>query len=345
MPRYNKTYFTKNLKENISIINQLYNEVIVSELTDYNSFADFDSSIEMLVKTYVDYHDYLHSNNLIQFYKDTCKANKKGVSPWYNYYSIKLLSLRVPLYFLKTPSALWDVVFDLLDEVDYIEKINNLLYLIIKNYQDLYIMQPQTFTAPLKEFVNYYVQHGTFSELVSGYVVELFRLLNSSDSEIKDIVRELPSNKILEKDDATTEEIEQIYGDVQLNECSKKIVIMGDDKFLNNTNLIFGIAKQYNINKNQLEIYNNYVKIKSIAKGILNKIQYNDKYIGIIFGPVPHKVSGIDNFSSIIAKCKQEEGFPVTVDCRDNSQSNKLKVTKTSFKQALIKIIKDYLAR
>ncbi len=109
-----------------------------------------------------------------------------------------------------------------------------------------------------------------------------------------------------------------------------KILVLGatalDEKTMN------GIAKQYGFMKNDFDYMLDYDKIKSFT-GRSNKL---GKYSAIILGACPHKVQNLGDWSSLIDKCKNMEGMPIAVDAR--SRSGELKVTKESFRQALIGI-------
>jgi hypothetical protein len=59
----------------------------------------------------------------------------------------------------------------------------------------------------------------------------------------------------------------------------------------------------------------------------------------VILGACPHKVQNLGDWSSLIEKCKNTEGMPIAIDAR--SRSGELKVTKESFREALLEITKQ----
>ena len=91
-----------------------------------------------------------------------------------------------------------------------------------------------------------------------------------------------------------------------------------------------GIAKDFELGRNNLEIKNDYDKLKGFN---IEDIRYISPYSGILIGPVHHKVEGLGNYSSIVQKLQKEEGFPPTIELR--TESGELKITKTTFKAGL----------
>ncbi len=109
-----------------------------------------------------------------------------------------------------------------------------------------------------------------------------------------------------------------------------KILVLGattmDIKTMN------GIAKTYGFHKDDFEYEVDYDKIKAFS-GRSGKLE---KYLAVILGACPHKVQNLGDWSSLIEKCKREEGMPIAIDAR--SRSGELKVTKESFRRALAEI-------
>lgn len=98
------------------------------------------------------------------------------------------------------------------------------------------------------------------------------------------------------------------------------------------SNTINGITKCYGFKKDDFDYEVDYKKIVNYA-GRCNKLE---KYSAVMLGACPHKVGNIGDWSSLIAKCKNEVNMPYAVDAR--SYSGELKVTKESFRNALIDI-------
>ncbi len=112
-----------------------------------------------------------------------------------------------------------------------------------------------------------------------------------------------------------------------------KILVLGatalDGKTMN------GIAKLYGFRKDDFEYEVDYDKMVSFT-GRMGKLE---KYSAVILGSCPHKVQNLGDWSSLVEKCKNTEGMPIAIDAR--SRAGELKVTKESFKAALIEICRQ----
>jgi len=109
--------------------------------------------------------------------------------------------------------------------------------------------------------------------------------------------------------------------------CRLKLLILGGSHL--KTKDMLGILKNFGLNRNNITIAN-YEKTKRFD---IDKLRYNSPYSGILIGPVAHKVIGTGDYSSLLQKLKNEEGFPATIEIR--TVSGGLKITKTAFKTAL----------
>lgn len=81
--------------------------------------------------------------------------------------------------------------------------------------------------------------------------------------------------------------------------------------------------------KGRLECHTDY---EALQRYKFNNLMYNDKYRLIIVGPMPHSTYGKDEFSSVIARMENTEGFPLV---RRATANGGLKITKTNIKQIL----------
>ncbi|SFC66542.1 hypothetical protein [Butyrivibrio sp. YAB3001] len=112
-----------------------------------------------------------------------------------------------------------------------------------------------------------------------------------------------------------------------------KILVLGataiDVKTMN------GIAKLYGFRKDDFEYEVDYEKMVSFA-GRSSKLS---SYSALILGACPHKVQNLGDWSSLVEKCKNTEGMPIAIDAR--SRAGELKVTKESFREALVEICKE----
>lgn len=111
---------------------------------------------------------------------------------------------------------------------------------------------------------------------------------------------------------------------------NKKILVLGNADF--DESQMLGIAKAVGFDKSDLEFCTDYDKVVNEAA----RLQNCAKYEAVIFGQCPHKVKKNAGYSSLIERFKQEEGLPFSVDAR--SKAGQLKVTKESFKTALLAI-------
>jgi hypothetical protein len=115
---------------------------------------------------------------------------------------------------------------------------------------------------------------------------------------------------------------------------NKKILVIGQPVV--STDKLLGIVKTYGYEKNDFVFWDDYDKIKSYAERMAG-----GAFTSIIAGPMPHKVGGLGDYSSLIEKMKQP-GYPYLVEAR--SEGGELKITKTSFRKAIESITKHLLA-
>ncbi len=112
-----------------------------------------------------------------------------------------------------------------------------------------------------------------------------------------------------------------------------KILILGATPLDRRT--MNGIAKVYGFKKEDFDYETDYSKIVSYASRIGNL----DRYCAVILGAMPHKVQNLGDWSSLIEKCRNTPGLPQAIDAR--SRSGQLKVTKESFRDALLQICRS----
>ena len=221
-------------------------------------------------------------------------------------------------------------------------------------YKREYVKNPNLLRDSLRKFVGYYKKNKKYSEMVTAHIDEMSDLLSEQDVQSAQKRYNSLESKYVSasgenayKETARERKIhENYYSDITLDpedDRKKKIVIVGCDPFVNNTNVIYGIAKKYGLQKDQLEIHSDYEKLKMEARRIVEKTQWNkDKYIGIIFGSIPHSVSGKEDASSLVSLCESTQGFPLVKACRENNTTGALKITKANFINALKEIIIAY---
>ncbi len=114
---------------------------------------------------------------------------------------------------------------------------------------------------------------------------------------------------------------------------NRKILVYGGQQSKQDQ-LVLHAKKNFGLNEDCFDFVLDYEKIESHAARIQ---PWSDKYAGILIGESPHKTTGTDGYSSLITKFENEEGYPITV--RVMTESHKLKITKTSFYNALWKLL------
>lgn len=151
---------------------------------------------------------------------------------------------------------------------------------------------------------------------------------------LKEVVEANQNNsidKILKKY-GLEDEIEYSYYDHN----NSKILVIGDSR-VNKDDLI-AIAKKYGIRENRLEFELDYTRLHNYN---FSKLQNSMTYSDVLVGPIPHKVEGIEGFSSFLAMVEAcPEEFPKVIKLE---ASNELKITKESFKNGLLntRLFKD----
>ena len=121
-------------------INSLYNDVIGTSPNNYSSFDEYSKIFELLVKRYILFDDYLHSNNLIQIFKLNLRGNTTKIPEWMKYYSILIYSKRSIKYYLDNPNIFWESIMDLANSEsdEYVQRVDNLIVETLEFYKEEY---------------------------------------------------------------------------------------------------------------------------------------------------------------------------------------------------------------
>ena len=135
--RLNYGYFASRFDENNSCIISTSSESFVS-------FQEYSTTIEFLVKNYILYNDYLHSNNLLQLFRINCLLKDKKVEnyDWFLYYSIKIYSKRAIKYYLDNPSVFWNTI-ESLNKSKFEKQLGSLIIEILEFYKKVYVNYPK----------------------------------------------------------------------------------------------------------------------------------------------------------------------------------------------------------
>lgn len=144
---------------------------------------------------------------------------------------------------------------------------------------------------------------------------------------IKEVTEASYNNNIEEilKKYGLQDEIQYSYYDIN----NSKILVVGDSRV--NKNDLIGIAKKMGIRENRLEFELDYNRLHNYDfSNLKNSMTYSD----VLVGPLPHKVEGIEGFSSFLSMVDDSpEDFPKVIRLE---ASNELKITKESFKNGLL---------
>ena len=106
-----------------------------------------------------------------------------------------------------------------------------------------------------------------------------------------------------------------------------KLLILGASQIKEKE--IYGIAKTYGLNKENLTLCLDYKKNKRFD---LEELRWNSGFGGILVGPIAHKTVGLGDHHSLLKALKQE-GFPP--HCGIWNTVGELKITKASFRASL----------
>lgn len=119
----------------------------------------------------------------------------------------------------------------------------------------------------------------------------LEKVYGKISKEITDAYYNDEINYILEKYDLK-DEISYSYYDFN----NAKILVIGNSMI--SKDVMVSIAKKYGIKENRLEFELDYDRLHNYNFGNLkNNMSYSD----ILVGPLPHKVKGIENYSSFFS--------------------------------------------
>lgn len=113
-----------------------------------------------------------------------------------------------------------------------------------------------------------------------------------------------------------------------------KIVVTGKSEV--SETVLLAIAKNLGFDKERFELCLDYEKAEKFN---YKKMQYSFNYSLIMVGPMGHSGPQKGKYGSIISSLEQEEGYPPVI----RIGSNDLKITKSSFKTALIYCLEQNL--
>ena len=97
--------------------------------------------------------------------------------------------------------------------------------------------------------------------------------------------------------------------------------------------MLVNIARKYGIKENRIEFELDYARLTNYN---FSKLRNSMVYSDVLVGPMPHKVEGIEGFSSFLAMTEANpEEFPKIIKLES---SNELKITKNTFRKVTLEV-------
>lgn len=353
--------------DNVEVVERIYDELMLNGVNAIPPTLDkkrdkvFGKVCHDLVKQYVIWNDYIHSNNIMQLFKSVAFINKNiRKSNWFIRYEIIIYGRRTPLYFIDNPKILFNKIKSICSFEGESQKVEK---------------QISRLSAAIESLFNYY-WYNFLSEDRSDKESELFRehFINNFAKEYKKLDKDTLPLDITNVFNSFVDYIENpdkyikpgvTYSEYELWEEDDDVVVQkyempnqenqktvdvdelspNELKFLNGKvirfigklekpsikNKLRGISKRYGF---EIEMFDDYEKLTNID---FSNMKYSKRISGIIVGPMPHKVKGIGNYSSCLEMFKSEPGYPPVFECY---AGEKLKITATSLWRALLELNK-----
>ena len=335
---------------NVSNVDKIYEELMSNGLEAIRATSReaqskiFSKICHNLIQQYVEWNDYVHSNNIMQLYRDTVLLSEQVKKPsWFIRYEIIIYGRRTPLYFIDNPQKLFNrlnIVLSREKETQTIKIIGAVVSLF--NYYGVNFLSLKTSPDDKKIFIKEINE--IFAKEYKRTDQSLFPIeIKKSIGDFIDYA-ENPSAYIVP---GVPADICELWDeDEEPDEISKNAESLEDEentgnrfKYLENKTIKFIGAiknslvekikhwgKEYNF---EAGITAGYDKIKNLD---FRKFRYTNKYAAVIAGPMPHSVKGKGDYSSGLEMIKNEPGYPDVVECITN---DKLKITGTSLWKAL----------
>ncbi len=360
-------YNIQSDKCDASTLGNVYNKLISQGPDAYGSgkISDFMKLSNILIKKYVGWNDYIHSNNIMQLYKVVSEEAKKP--SWFIRYEIMIYGRRTPLYFIDKPFALFDrmnTVFSREDEkqttrltgavvdlCNYYSE-NFLSKNTLKEEKDLAIshindnfakgyseVDKSLFTEEVKKAITDIIDYAKNPKkyIKPGLSIDEYNSWLDVDEDedltpLSEISQSSETASYKKEEEST---IERVQGVEPVSEAENEL------KYLKGKTIkILGAIKNsivekinYWAGKYKFEAdITDYDKITNLD---FRNFQYSNKYAAIIAGPMPHSVKGMNGYSSGLEMLRSEPGYPPVFDCTVNTANGLLKVTAKSVWKAL----------
>lgn len=315
----------------------LYDAIVRSGPDAFDSKDDFSAACKLTTEICLKHDDYVNSNNILQSYKHNYKK-RIDRDPWHARYSILVYGVRTPTYYIKTPKKLAHKIEDAHKGIST-EKIDYTLSKVMDFYIDKLASRfEDDLRSEFLDFTDYFIKDEFKDFNQFQFALNELRKFLNQDIDYEDI-------EIIPPEDS---KVYDEYPDIFKRDLSSQDETMTAALYIENPELhIIGnasvnkqtmekIASNYGFSKNQLE-FKSYDEIKN--RGIDKYIQshrYSQRVAAIIVGPVPHKVKGMKDHSSLIEALKNTQGAPFTIEAKD--KNGNLRISKTSFETAVKKV-------
>lgn len=109
-----------------------------------------------------------------------------------------------------------------------------------------------------------------------------------------------------------------------------KIVVLGQSS-VSKSDLLVSAGK-IGFDKSRFEFHLGYEEMKNFN---VRKYQYQFSYAAVLAGPMPHSGAGKGDYSSIIVRMEEDEGYPPVI----RMGAEELKITKSGFQNVLTSLI------
>lgn len=372
-----------NQIDNIDVVEKIYEELMLDGVNAIPASVQdtrtmiFSKVCHDLVQQYLKWNDYVHSNNIMQLFKNyALSINLKKKPGWLIRYEIIIYGRRTPLYFIDNPKILFGKITSTCstNKTPQIAKLSAAIESLFNYYKNNFLSgqvsheDKELFKTHFKDiFAKEYknVDKSLFNpDIVSvfdsfiDYVdnPNKFAVPGITNTEIKlwDEDEELVIQKVenLKQEPAIIKPKEK---ENNLHEPEFKAVDVTELperelKYLNGKVIRFIGALRSSSIKNKIqgiskkygfevEIFDDYDKISNMD---FSKMRYSNRISGIIAGPMPHKIKGIGDYSSGLEMLRSEPGYPPVFECYAGDQ---LKITVTSLWRALLELDKELGAK
>jgi hypothetical protein len=215
---------------------------------------------------------------------------------------------------------------------DSIDNVNGLNIIAREDIENVLVSTPDTGTDEANNANLVDVNNEALINRISA----LQRQHQIDQCKLDDLISEnIALNEEIEnlKQASEKHEVEKIKYDLDLPKTNRKlrILVLGSGHI--KPKIILGIAKAFNLHKENFDIHLDYSKNKRFSLG---DIRWNSSHAGILIGPIAHNTVDLGDYNSPLEKLK-EEGYPPCVEMRNKSGG--LKVTKTSVRGAIESLI------